>query len=132
MSQIKVFYQGNLMTRCVHVESGSQVVTHPLKEAFSPLDLFAASLGSCVLTVMGLLAEKLGVDLSGAQVLVLKEMSKMPPKRIAALTVQCKIPQRFSREIEQKLEEAGIGCPVHHSLHPEMKVEFSFQWGALS
>jgi uncharacterized OsmC-like protein len=130
MSHIEVFYEGNFSTRCVHVESGMEMKTCMTK--LSPTDLFAASLGACVLTVMALSAEKMGIDFiqSKAKAITLKEMSKTPPRRVAALTVQFSCPISLPEEMIQRLEMAAKECPVHHSLHPDIKVDFQFTWGA--
>lgn len=130
MSQVEVFYQGNLSTKCEHPQTKAQIITHPIKEAFSPTDLIAISLGSCVLTVMGMAADRLGVDFSRAKALVSKEMSKTPPRKISELTIHCIIPRSYSEEVQLQLKEAALGCPVHHSLHPDIKISFSFEWGA--
>ena len=130
MSHIEVFYEGNFSTRCVHVESGMEVKTCITK--LSPTDLFAASLGACVLTVMALSAEKMGIDFfrSKAKATTLKEMSKNSPRRVSALTVQFSCPISLPEEAKLRLETVAKECPVHHSLHPDIKVEFQFTWGA--
>jgi putative redox protein len=128
MSRIEVFYEGDFSTRAVHIESGMEVKTCMTK--LSPTDLFAASLGACVLTVMALSAEKMGVDFSKAKATTLKEMSKTPPRRVSALTVQFSFPIALHEEMRQRLETAAKQCPIHHSLHPDIKVEFQFTWGA--
>ena len=135
MVQIEVKYEGNLSTRCIHLENRAEIVTdapkdnHGRGEMFSPTDLLAVSLGSCLLTIMGIVAEKLKVDLSGSKALVTKEMSKDLPRRIVKIQVLFECPRQFSSEITQKLEVASKGCPVHHSLHPELKQEIIFTWG---
>jgi len=128
MSNIEVFYEGNFSTRCIHIESSMELKTCMTK--LSPTDLFAASLGACVLTVMALSAEKMGIDFSKAKAVILKEMSKTPPRRVSALTVQFFCPISLSEEMKQCLETAAKECPIHHSLHPDIKVEFQFTWGA--
>ncbi len=129
MSKIEAFYEEGLSTRCVHLESGCEVKTCMTK--FSPTDLFAASLGACILTVMALAAEKMGIDFSKARATTLKEMSKSPPRKISSLTVQFSCPISLPEETRLKLEKIARECPVHHSLHPDIQVEFQFQWGAL-
>lgn len=127
MSQLEVFYEGNLSTRCVHLSSGSEVITE--YAGMSPTELLAASLGACVLTVMALTGRKMGVELSGAKVLVEKEMSRDLPRRVSHLKVHFKSSISLPSEVLEKLETAGIECPIHHSLHPDTKVEFHFTWG---
>ncbi len=128
MSRIEILYEGNLSTRAVFLDSGLEVKTEYPK--LSPTELFASSLGSCVLTIMALAAQKMGIELSGSKVFVDKEMSRDLPRRVSSLQVHFISPLSFPKEISEELEKAGIGCPVHHSLHPDMKIGFHFKWGA--
>lgn len=136
MAKIAIFYTGNLSTRCVHRENQSEIITDAPKdnqgrgEMFSPTDLLATALGSCVLTLMGIMANNLKVDISGAKAEVDKEMAKQPPRRISKITVKVSCPKDFPLEIKKQLEKAGSYCPVHHSLHPEMVQEILFSWGS--
>jgi putative redox protein len=127
MSQIDILYEPEFSTRSIVKESGWEVTTNLAK--CSPTDLFAASLGSCVLTVMALAAEKMGVDFRGAAVQVHKEMMPGIPRRIGPLKVCFTSPYSPDNEVRAKLEKIAESCPVHNSLHPEICVEFSFQWG---
>ena len=135
MAKLSITYEGNLRTRCLHSENKQVIVTDAPKdnqgkgEMFSPTDLLAASLGTCVLTLMGIAAKKLSVDLTGLRLTVEKEMAQMPSRRIGRLILHIYCPQTFDHEITEKLETAGIRCPVHQSLHPETKQEFFFHWG---
>lgn len=135
MAHIEIFYEGNLATRAVFMETGAEIFTDAPKDnqgegkRFSPTDLVGVALGSCVLTLMGIAAKKLGVDISGTKVSVSKEMASVPARRIGSLALVIQSPQRFSAEITEKLEKAGHFCPVHHSLHPDIKQTFTFQWG---
>jgi putative redox protein len=137
MAKIEIFYTGNLSTRCIHTENGAEIVTDAPKdnqgrgEMFSPTDLVAAALGSCVLTLMGIMANKLKVDISGAKADVEKEMSKDSPRRIVKISVKVSCPKDFSSEIKAQLEKAGGHCPVHHSLHPDISQQIHFSWGVL-
>ncbi|MES2274061.1 MAG: OsmC family protein [Chlamydiota bacterium] len=134
MTQIKIRYLGDLRTQCTH-ESGAQIQTdapkdnHGKGEAFSPTDLFAASLGSCILTIMGIAARKLGVDLKGATAEVEKEMGTHPCRRVAKLIVRIRSALSPDAQVREKLEKAGLECPVHHSLHPDIQLEIDFVWG---
>lgn len=135
MTQIKIFYLGDLRTECTH-ESGMKIFTDAPKdnqgkgENFSPTDLLAASLGTCMMTLMGIVARKLGVDLKGMSAEVIKEMANTPHRRIGTLRVR--IYSSFSPDsaTREKLEKAALECPVHHSLHPDVKIETEFVWGA--
>lgn len=135
MSKIEIFYEGGLTTRSVHLESGAEIFTDAPKdnqgrgERFSPTDLLATSLGSCLLTIMGIGAKKLGVDISGSKVSLNKEMSTDLPRRIVKIQVHFSCPRAFAPEIEQKLEKVAKQCPVHHAFNHELQQEFSFAWG---
>ncbi len=130
MNRYKITYTGSLHTECVDEESGARIQTDaPNGEAFSPTDLLALSLGSCVLTIMGIAAQSSGVNLEGAEALVEKEMSKTPPRRISRIKVHVSCPETPDEAIRLKLEKAGLSCPVHHSLHPEIEQEITFSWG---
>lgn len=134
MTSIKIAYLGELRTECTH-ESGKRLQTDAPKdnqgkgETFSPTDLLAASLGSCMLTIMGIAAMAVDVDIKGTTVEVQKEMSSTAPRRIGRLIVRFRSPARLSDEIQKKLEKAALNCPVHHSLHPEIRQEIDFVWG---
>lgn len=128
MSKIEVLYEGGSSTLCVRPDTGAQIKTN-LGSEFSPTDLFAASLGSCFITIMSLAAKRLLVDITGSRVEVMKEMSNNSPRRISKLAVHFFCPKRFSKEIEDKLEQAAKTCPIHYSLHPDLVQEFFVNWG---
>lgn len=138
MVEIEIFYEGQLSTRCIHKDSKAEIVTDAPKDnhgrglMFSPTDLVAAALGSCVLTIMGIVANKLKVDISGAKIFIKKEMQAAPSRRIGKLTVVFHCPQVFSPEITAQLEKASMHCPVHHSLHPDIVQEYEYHWGVSS
>ncbi len=135
MVKIAVTYDGNLRTTAVHEESGARIQTDAPKdnqgkgELFSPTDLLGAALGTCILTIMGILANKLKVDLKGLRATVEKEMAKTPSRKVGKIVIHIYCPSTFDPEITAKLEQAGIGCPVHHSLHPDVQQEMVFHWG---
>lgn len=130
---MKAIYLGDLHTECTH-SSGAKIETDAPKdnqgrgEAFSPTDLFAASLATCMLTLMGIAARKVGVELKGTSADVEKEMA-LSPRRIGKLVVRFRCPVAPNPEIRAKLERAALECPVHQSLHPDIKVEVDFVWG---
>lgn len=136
MSELEVFYEGRLRTRCVDKGSGDEIRTDAPKdnmgkgERISPTDLLAASWGTCILTLMGMAANKLKVDLSGLRLKLVKEMSSIPPRRIGKLVCDVYCPSQFDSETTQKIEHAATHCPVHQSLHPDIVQEFRFHWGA--
>lgn len=135
MVAISLEYQGDLHCRAVHGPSGTELTTDAPKdnqgrgESFSPTDLVATALGSCMLSVMGIMARTLDVDIKGATAKVEKEMSPTAPRRISRLTVQIHVPQAVSDENRLRLERAARTCPVHKSLHPDIETPITFTWG---
>ena len=135
MAKFDIFYEGGLRTRCVHQENGKILKTDAPKdnmgkgEEFSPTDLVAVALGSCIATLMGIAANKLKADLSGLRLTVEKEMATAPSRKIGRLKVDIYCPQTFSPEVTKQIEDRGLHCPVHQSLHPEVSQEITFHWG---
>ena len=135
MVAIQFEYQGDLHCRAIHGPSGSELNTDAPKdnqgrgESFSPTDLVATALGACMLTIMGIAARTLNIDIAGATATVEKEMTAAPPRRIERLTVRIRVPQSISAENRQKLERAAHTCPVHKSLHPDIQTPIEFTWG---
>ncbi|MBI5273162.1 MAG: OsmC family protein [Chlamydiia bacterium] len=135
MTHMKVKYLGDLRTECTHLNSGVQVRTEAPQEvggtgkSFSPTDLLAVSLASCMITLMGILAQKLGFDFSGATADVEKEMATSPQRRIGKLIVRIRCLRSPDKQTREKLEKAALSCPVHLSLHPDIKQEIDFIWG---
>jgi putative redox protein len=135
MVNIQVEYQGDLHCKAVHGPSHAELATDaPVDnqgrgESFSPTDLVATALGTCMLTVMGIQARTLGIDIGGATASVGKEMTITAPRRIQTLTVKIHVPHAISHENQQKLERAALTCPVHKSLHPDIQVPLEFTWG---
>ena len=126
MVEISVEYLGKTSCRAVHGPSGQNLRTTAPKDnggdgsTFSPTDLLATSLGTCVITIMAMAAERRGIDLTGATVTVEKHMTTEAPRRIARLPVRIKLPIRLKPEDQRLLEAAGHGCPVHRSIHPDI------------
>lgn len=133
MTKTKIIYRGDLRTEAVH-ESGAVLATDAPKdnqgkgEMFSPTDLLAVALASCMLTLMGIAARKLGIDLKGTTAEVEKEMH-VEPRRIGRLIVRVRSPLMPPPEARAKLEQVALTCPVQASLHPEIKQEIDFVWG---
>jgi len=134
MTKMKVLYLGDLHTECTH-ESGAKIETDAPKdnrgkgEAFSPTDLFALSLGSCMVTLMAIHSKKLGIELKGMTAEVEKEMSLLGQRRVSKIIVRLRSSHLPNPLVREKLEKAALECPVHHSLHPDIKVEVDFVWG---
>jgi putative redox protein len=132
----RVDYNGDLRTTCVHLKSASSFETdaptdnNGKGERFSPTDLMATSLATCMLTVMGIKARTMGFDLTGTSVEVEKIM-KPDPRRVAGINLFFTIPGSLL-SIDQKEKEmlmrTGINCPVQFSIHPD--IEVSIDWGA--
>jgi putative redox protein len=135
MVKIQVEYEGELHCKAVHGPSGAELSTDaPVDnqgrgESFSPTDLVATALGSCMLTVMGILARTLGIDIGGAKATVEKEMTSAAPRRIQSLRVRIEMPKGIREEDRVKLERAAHTCPVHRSLHPDVEKPIEFVWG---
>lgn len=119
---------------CTHTQSGAKIVTdaptdnHGKGEAFSPTDLCATSVAACAMTIMGIYAQEHGIDLAGTEIEITKAMSANP-RRIASIDIVFHMPARsFSEKEKTVLERAAHTCPVHMSLHPEVKQNFVFDW----
>jgi putative redox protein len=134
MTKIRIEYLGHLHTQCTHEESGAVIETDAPKdnegrgEAFSPTDLFATSLGSCMLTIMGIAARKMGIELKDLHTEVEKVMVNQPVRRIGKLTVKIYCSMPLEASIRTRLEKAAMQCPVHASLHPDIEQEIEFFW----
>ena len=133
MHQIIVEYEGELRTRAKHLQSGSEIFidtpvdNHGKGESFSPTDLTAAALGSCILTIMGIAAESRGMDLKGTRSEITKIMGQNP-RRINKIQVQIYFKNNYSKVERKILETAAHSCPVHKSLHSDMKKEINFHY----
>jgi putative redox protein len=99
-------------------------------EAFSPTDLVATALATCVLTTMGIVAQRNNLDMTGATAKVTKEMVSQPTRRIGQLTLHVQMPRKLSPEDQQRLENAAHHCPVHKSMHPDVQMPITFTWGS--
>lgn len=98
-------------------------------ESFSPTDLVATALGTCILTTMGIAAQRMQLDLTGSKAVVTKEMTTEGPRKIARLNVTLNLPAKLTDEQRQKLENAGSNCPVYKTLHPDVQTPLTFHWG---
>lgn len=129
----KVVYQGNLRTESEHLQSGSKMITdapvdnHGKGEAFSPTDTVANALATCMLTVMGIKAEAMDVDMKGATAEVTKVMAS-DPRRISRIEVKLKFPSKYGDKETKILEHTGRTCPVLQSLHPDIEKDISFSY----
>ena len=133
-----VEYNGDLRTTCTHLKSGNNFETDaPVDnngkgERFSPTDLLATSLGTCMLTVMGIKARTMGFDLSDMKIEVLKIM-KADPRRVGGINLTFHIPEKLV-SIDEKTKNILINtaetCPVIKSIHPDIEVNIDWgKWG---
>lgn len=128
-----VTYKGNLRTECKHIKSGNTFITDaPIDnngkgEAFSPTDTVATGLASCMLTVMGIKAEQMDIELKGASADITKTMAANP-RRISGIKVVLTLPQFIDEKSRKILEHTANTCPVHQSLHPDIDKEIIFNW----
>lgn len=129
----KVIYLGGLRTESEHLQSGSKMITdapvdnHGKGEAFSPTDTVANALATCMLTVMGIKAESVGINIDGASAEVTKTMAA-DPRRISVIDVKIKFPTSYPEKETKILEHTGRTCPVLQSLHPDIKKNISFSY----
>lgn len=127
-------YAGQLRTEATHVASGNTIQTdapvdnHGRGEAFSPTDLVSTALGACMMTVMGIVAERHQLDLSGSTFAVTKHMSTDTPRRIVQVDVAFELPAALEASDRALLERTARTCPVAVSLHPDIRQNVSFAY----
>jgi uncharacterized OsmC-like protein len=134
METIRTIYTGDLRTRAKHLRSGNEIITDaPVDnqgkgEAFSPTDLMAASLGSCMLTIMGIAAREHGFSIDGTEVAITKIMAS-GPRRISEIVVEFFFPEIvYSHKQKKIIEAAARTCPSSLSLHPDLKQTVHFHF----
>ena len=131
----QVVYKGNLRTEATHLQSSTIVETDaPVDnngkgERFSPTDIVATALGSCMLTIMGIKAEAMNVDLTGTTLDIQKIMAANP-RRISGVQIGFRFPDDLVLSEKEKaiLENAALTCPVAKSIHPDIDVKVTFGW----
>ncbi len=134
--RIEIEYEGGLRCSAVHAPSGARLATDAPKdnmgkgESFSPSDLLATALGTCLVTIMGIHAQREGLDIDGVRVSVDKHMIAAPVRRIARLDVRITVPAgkaaRLTPDARQKLEQAARMCPVCASIHADVEKKLEF------
>ena len=132
--EINITYEGGLHTAATHGPSRNALTTDaPVDNggkgaAFSPTDLVATALGTCMATVMGLVAQRNELDIAGLQIQVIKEMTADPVRRIGSLKTRLVFPsgKPLAATDRAKLEAAAKACPVKQSLHPDVKTPVEF------
>ncbi len=134
MVKVSSIYEGGLRCRATHGPSDTTIVTdapvdnHGKGESFSPTDLVATALGACMMTIMGIVAERHGLDLTGMTAETEKVMTAQPLRRVASLKTRLTIPLPADHPQRQLLEQAAHTCPVHKSLHPDIDAAIEFRW----
>lgn len=129
----KVTYIGNLRTKNTHLKSGNTFITdaptdnNGKGEAFSPTDTIATGLANCMLTVMGIKAKDLGIDMSGTTAQITKIMAANP-RRISKIVLDLNFPFKTEAKHKKILERTAKTCPVMYSLHPDIEKDISFNW----
>jgi len=137
MVEMTLVYEGGLHARAMHGPSGAAIETDaPVDnqgkgEAFSPTDLLATSLVSCMLTTMAIVGEREGWKLDGARARVEKHMELEPRRRVGRLVVELELPVDLTEVAQRRLEEVARGCPVAASIHPETRIDLTFRWVAI-
>jgi uncharacterized OsmC-like protein len=136
MIEIRIDYEGQLHCAALHVPSSASLSTDaPVDnngkgESFSPTDLLATALGTCMATVMGIAAQRKEISLDGMTLRVRKHMSEDPPRRVAKLEVEIRMPIPEGHPERKLLQSTVLGCPVHHSIHPDIEVPIIWHWAS--
>ena len=129
----KVNYLGDLRTSAIHIPSDKNIITDaPIDnqgkgEAFSPTDAVATALASCLLTIMGIKARDLNIDIKNTTAEVAKIMTSKP-RRISEIQITVNFTKSYDQRIKKILEKAALACPVSNSLHPDLKQNILFNW----
>ena len=130
----KVIYKGALRTEATHIRSGNTIITDAPTdnkgkgEAFSPTDLVVTALASCMLTIMGIKADEMNINIKDTSAEVKKIMTA-DPRRIAQVVIVINIPISANEKIKNILEKAAFTCPVDKSLSNSMIRDIKFIWG---
>lgn len=133
MTTSTVTYQGDLRTQAIHLQSNNQIITdaptdnHGKGEAFSPTDLLATSLASCMLTIIGIKAADMGIDVTGTKAEVTKIMAA-DPRRVSEIQVAFEFATALDSRSKKILEAAAYTCPVAKSIHPDIVQQVSFKY----
>jgi len=134
MVEIKINYDGEL--RCIanhgpsatNLDTDAPVDNKGRGESYSPTDLVATALGTCMATIMGIVADQKGIDLAGMKIVVKKGMSSDLPRRISGLHLQIHVPISESHPDKEALVHGALNCPVQHSINPEIDVRIAWFW----
>ncbi len=129
----KVVYIGDLRTIATHVRSGNSIETdapldnHGMGDRFSPTDLVATALATCIVTTIAILAPSINIEGAECQV---EKIMVANPRKIGEIVVTIDFPKSgpYTDEEKKRLEQIAITCPVHQSLHPDCKKTIIFNW----
>ncbi len=133
MATSTINYLGDLKTEATHVQSGTKITTDPpldnkgKGESFSPTDLLATSLGTCMITIMGIAAKENNFSIDGTTCTITKIMAA-DPRRVSEIHAVINFPYTFNDEVKSMLEHAAVTCPVYLSLHPDIKKMTTFNY----
>ncbi len=128
MASISGEYMGNLKTKMIHIDSGEMIITEAPKDnggdgtKFSPTDLVVTALGSCIMTIFGLVAKRDNINIEKMRIEAEKEMNSSSPRRIKNINLKIYLPKSLSEKERIKLERSASSCPVLLSLNPEIEV----------
>lgn len=129
----KVTYLGELRTQSVHLASGSEIISDaPVDnngkgEAFSPTDLLANSLATCMFTIMGIKAATMEISLEGSTAEVIKVMQS-EPRKISKIQIVFQMNAKLDEKQQTILERVALSCPVYLSLNPDIEKDITFNW----
>ena len=133
MNTFEIKYQGNLRTKAIHLDSGSEINTdapkdnHGLGETFSPTDMVCTALASCIITIMAIAVEKDSIDIRDTTAFVKKTMGNNP-RRITKIEIDIIFPKDYDSRTKTILERAAFNCPVHHTLSETVEKNISFKY----
>lgn len=133
MNTFEIKYQGNLRTKAIHLDSGSEINTdapkdnHGLGETFSPTDMVCTALASCIITIMAIAVEKDSIDIRDTTAFVKKTMGNNP-RRITKIEIDITFPKDYDSRTKTILERAAFNCPVHHTLSETVEKNISFTY----
>ena len=132
--KISCDYLGDLRVRAVHSSSGAEIITDaPVDNqgqgrSFSPTDLAAASVATCMITIIGIQAKSIPLDVTGLKVEIEKHMTKTPPRRIAQLDIKMMMPAGIPEELRPRLIRAAEACPVKQSFRDDTLINLQWFW----
>lgn len=135
MPTIETIYLGELRTRATHLQSGNSLLTDAPTdnqgkgEYFSPTDLVATALGSCMVTVIGIASRTHGFSIDGAKMTITKVMTQEPPRRIAEVVIDLVFPADYPEKVKKVIDYTVKNCPVALSLHPDIRQTVTVTYG---